>query len=149
MVAITRLLDRGTQCMSLSAATEHSKSRQGLPGPGSTRMSSASRSAIVDSDVVSCTSSVVGRAIEPTCSAVVHNAQGPDSRRFHQRAALCACACARWLARVLAASSVRAARRSARSELFQPYVTLMSHILVQAATRPSASPVLMDTRTVR
>ena len=40
MVAITRLLDRGTQCMSLSAATEHSKSRQGLPGP---HMSSASR----------------------------------------------------------------------------------------------------------
>ena len=33
MAAITRLLDRGTQCMSLSAATEHSKCRQGLPGP--------------------------------------------------------------------------------------------------------------------
>ena len=32
MVAITRLLDRGTQCMSLSAATEHSKYRQGLGG---------------------------------------------------------------------------------------------------------------------
>ena len=33
MVAITRLLDRRTQCMSLSATTEHSKYRQGLQGP--------------------------------------------------------------------------------------------------------------------
>ena len=54
MVAITRLLDRGTQCMSLSAATEHSKYRQGLQGPYARLLplAVAKHSVIVDNDVV-------------------------------------------------------------------------------------------------
>ena len=112
MVAITRPLDGGTQCMSLSAATEHSKYRQGLPGThgGLLRLAVAKHSVIVDSDVV------VGRRSRHRADVLGRRPQGPDSRRCHQRAAPCP------LARVLAASS---ARRSAPSELFQPYVTQM------------------------
>ena len=119
-VAIPRLLDRGTQCMSLSAATEHSKSRQGLPGPHARLqpLVVAKHSAIVDSDVV------VGRRSRHRADVLGRRPQGPDSRRCHQRAAPCP------LARVLAATS---ARRSAPSELFQPYVTHMYILLVQRA----------------
>ena len=99
MVAITRLLDRGTQCMSLSAATEHSKNRQGLGGPhgGLLRLAVAKHSVIVDSDVV------VGRRSRHRADVLGRRPQGPDSRRCHQRAAPCP------LARVLAASSARSA----------------------------------------
>ena len=120
MVAITRLLDRRTHCMSLSATTEHSDNRQGLQGPYARLLplAVAKHIVIVDSDVV------VGRRSRHRADVLGRRPQGPDSRRCHQRAAPCP------LARVLAASS---ARRSAPSELFQPYVTHMSHILVQRA----------------
>ena len=110
VVAITRLLDRGTQCMSLSAATEHSKYRQGLGGThgGVEPLAVAKHIVIVESDVV------VGRRSRHRADVLGRRPQGPDSRRCHQRAAPCP------LARVLAASS---ARRSAPSELFQPYIT--------------------------
>ena len=113
VVAITRLLDRRTQARCLSASAEHSKNRQGLGGPhgGLLRLAVAKHSVIVDSDVV------VGRRSRHRADVLGRRPQGPDSRRCHQRAAPCP------LARVLAASS---ARRSAPSELFQPYVTHMS-----------------------
>ena len=78
----------------------------------------AKHSVIVDSDVV------VGRRSRHRADVLGRRPQGPDSRRCHQRAAPCP------LARVLAASS---ARRSAPSELFQPYALQMYILLVQRA----------------
>ena len=113
MVAITRLLDGRTQCMSLSAPTEHSNNRQGLPGPHACllRLAVAKHSVIVDSDVV------VGLRSRHRADVLGRRPQGPNSRRCHQRAAPCP------LARVLAAPS---ARRSRPSKLFQPYLMDMS-----------------------
>ena len=99
--------------MVLSAAINNPEVASCLGGThgGLLPLAVAKHSVIVDGDVV------VGRRSRHRADVLGRRPQGPDSRRCHQRAALCP------LARVLAASS---ARRSAPSELFQPYVTLMS-----------------------
>ena len=107
------IVDGRTQWMVLSAAINNPEVASCLGGThgGLLRLAVAKHSVIVDSDVV------VGRRSRHRADVLGRRPQGPDCRRCHQRAAPCP------LARVLAASS---ARRSAPSELFQPYVTLMS-----------------------
>ena len=114
------IVDGGTQWMVLSAAINNPEVASCLGGThgGLLRLAVAKHSVIVDSDVV------VGRRSRHRADVLGRRPQGPDSRRCHQRAAPCP------LARVLAASS---ARRSAPSELFQPYVTHMSILLTQRA----------------
>ena len=83
MVAITRLLDRGTQCMSLSAETEHSKNRQGLGGPhgGLLRLAVAKHIVIVDSKVT------VGRRRRHQAGMRRRRPQGQRSPLWPQSAA--------------------------------------------------------------
>ena len=110
------IVDGGTQWMVLSAAINNPEVASCLGGThgGLLRLAVAKHSVIVDSDVV------VGRRSRHRADVLGRRPQGPDSRRCHQRAAPCP------LARVLAASS---ARRSAPSELFQPYVTHMTRAI--------------------
>ena len=117
------IVDGRTQWMVLSAAINNPEVASCLGGThgGLLPLAVAKHSVIVDSDVV------VGRRSYHRADVLGHRPQGPDSRRCHQRVAPCP------LARVLAAPS---ARRSAPSELFQPYVMHMSHLLVQRATLP-------------
>ena len=128
VVAITRLLDRRTQALCLSASAEHSKNRQGLGGTHARvePLAVAKHSVIVDSDVV------VGRRSRHRADVLGRRPQGPDSRRCDQRVAPCP------LARVLAAPS---ARRSRPSKLFQPYVMHMSYVHMTRATRPQTGGI--------
>ena len=125
-LGVTRMLDRRTQCMVLSASIKHSVYRDATPDPRSMLGVGDVEKIVADGegDVV------VGRRSRHRADVLGHRPQGPDSRRCHQRAAPCP------LARVLAASS---ARRSAPSELFQPYVTQMYHVLVQRANEEDAA----------
>ena len=106
------IVDGRTQWMVLSATINNPEVASCLGGThgGLLRLAVAKHSVIVDSDVV------VGRRSRHRADVLGRRPQGPDSRRCHQRAAPCP------LARVLAASS---ARRSAPSELFQPYALQM------------------------
>ena len=83
MVAITRLLDGRTQCMSLSAATEHSNNRQGLPGPHACllRLAVAKHIVIVDSKVT------VGRRRRHQAGMRRRRPQGQRSPLWPQSAA--------------------------------------------------------------
>ena len=83
MVAISRLLDRRTQCMSLSATTEHSKYRQGLGGThgGLLRLAVATYGVVVGSGVVG------GRRSRHRADVLVVNERAVSS--FEEASAAC------------------------------------------------------------